>query len=282
MIVRARRPTLRSMSNPLNHAMRTFARLRTVLAIALLPACLHAAAAQAPAIAIVHASAQAYAVDGEAYPAGTYLAATCDRGACALVPAQVSIGRRDFDTPEGSESLPALQSDVKAPALFLVRGVPGLAAGPLKTWYVNERFLGAADPAAMPPVRRRLDRTVAVDGEPVSFSGHWLAGQAAGCTGSGCDTRQLAWKVRFGQTERTLAALWPDGIVGEDGMLGVDDVLVWVGDLDGDGKPDFVIRPQARPDYLELSLFLSSQLEVGHPWRAAAKFYYWNPANPGC
>ncbi len=274
------------MSNPLMNAMRPVARLRTLVATTLmLSACLRAGAAPdepAAAIALVHAGATGYAVDAATYPAGRYLAVTCEKSACALVPAQVSIGPRDVATHDGPESLPVLQSDLKTHALFLVQGVPGLAAGPVQTWYVNERFLAAPDPAAMAPARRRLDRTVPIAGDTVQVSGHWLEGVDPECSGPGCPTRALAWKVRFGPTERTLATLWPDAIVGEQGMLGVDDVLVWVGDLDGDGQPDFVIRPQARPDFLALSLFLSTQLRVGHPWHPAAKFYYWDPANPGC
>ena len=273
------------MSNHPMKAMRPIARLRAALAtLLLLPACLHAGAAEAaaPRIAIVHSNAQGYAIDGEAYPAGSYLAVTCDRGACTLVPTQVTIANRTVDGYDGPASMPVLHADLKTHALFLVQGVPGLAAGPLKTWYVNERFLAAADVLALAPVRRRLDKSVSADGGTVSFNGHWLATQEPGCEGIACATREIAWKVRFGETERTLATVSPDGIVGEDGLLGVDDVLVWVGDLDGDGKPDFVIRPQARPDYLQLSLFLSSQLQVGKPWRAAAQFYYWDPANPGC
>ena len=285
MIARPPRPTLASMSNQPNNAMRTFARLRTAFASALLlSASLHAGAAGAPAhgIWLLHASAAGYPIDDTSTPAGGYLAVTCDKGACALVPTQVTFANRDVQTHGGTESLPVMHADLKTHALFLVQGVPGLAAGPVKTWYVNERFLAADDPASMAPARRKLERTLSVDGENVTVDGHWLQGQDPSCSGAGCGTRQLAWKVRLGETERTLAALWPDGMVGEDGMLGVDDVLIWVGDLDGDGKPDFVIRPQARPDYLELSLFLSTRLQVGKPWRAAAHFYYWDPRNAGC
>lgn len=284
MIARARGPTLRSMSNPPNTAMRTFARLRTALAAALLAsASLHAGAgAPASGISLLHANAAGYTVDDTTTPAGAYLAVTCDRGACALVPAQVTIANREVATRAGTESLPVMHADLKTHALFLVQGVPGLAAGPVKTWYVNERFLASDDPASMAPARRRFGRAVSADGTDVAFDGHWLEAQDPSCSGPGCGTRQLAWKVRFGETERTLAALWPDGIVGEGGMLGVDDVLIWVGDLDGDGRPDFVIRPQARPDYLELSLFLSTRLQVGRPWRAAARFYHWDPRNAGC
>jgi hypothetical protein len=275
------------MSNSLKNAMHPVARLRPLVAAALLlSAGLRAGAVEAdapvPAIALVHASAAGYAVDAAAYPAGSYLAVTCDKAACTLVPARVAITRRDVETTDGPEALPVLRADLGAPALFLVQGIPGLAAGPIKTWYVNQRFLAAPDPVAMTPARRRLDKTIPVDGDVVSFNGHWLEGQDPDCGGPGCPTRELAWKVRFGPTERTLATLWPDAVTGESGMLGVDDVLVWVGDLDGDGKPDFVIRPQARPDFLALSLFLSTQLHEGRPWRAAAKFYYWDPANPGC
>jgi hypothetical protein len=275
------------MSNSSKNAMRPVARLRPLAAASLLLcACLPAGAAEAgapaPAIALVHAVTAGYAVDSAAYPVGSYLAITCDKGACTMVPARVDITRRDVRTADGPESLPVLQADLRTPALFLVQGVPGLAAGPVKTWYVNQRFLAAPDPVAMTPARRHLDKTIPIDGDVVSFNGHWLEGQDPDCGGPGCPTHELAWKVRFGPTERTLATLWPDAITGEGAMLGVDDVLVWIGDLDGDGRPDFVIRPQARPDYLALSLFLSTQLREGKPWRAAARFCYWDPANPGC
>lgn len=274
------------MSNQPNTAMRPFAPLRTALAAALLAcASLHAGAAGAPApgISLLHASAAGYPVDDTTVPAGAYLAVTCDKGACALVPTQVTIANQVVETHEGTASLPVMHADLETHALFLLQGVPGLAAGPVKTWYVNERFLASDDPVSMAPVRRRLERAVSIDdGDAVRLDGHWLQGHDPSCSGPGCGTRQLAWKVRFGQTERTLAALWPDAVAGEDGMLGVDDVLIWVGDLDGDGKPDLVIRPQARPDDLELSLFLSTRLQAGKPWHAAAHFYYRDPRNAGC
>jgi len=156
-------------------AMRTFARLRTTLACALLlSATLHAGAAGAPAsgISLLHAGAAGYPIDDTTYSGGSYLAVTCDKGACTLVPTQVTIANRDVQTQEGTESLPVMRADLKAHALFLVRGVPGLAAGPVKTWYVNERFLASDDPASMAPARRRLDRAVSVDGENVRFDGH--------------------------------------------------------------------------------------------------------------
>lgn len=262
--------------------------IRSLLRALLVPACLAITAAQAaePAaagIAIVHGSPDGYAIDnGTVYPAGEYFALTCPAGECRLVRAQVSMPVETVGGYDGPEPMPVLRTDLATPNLFMVRGLPQLHEGPVKTWFFNERFLGLPHPADMDAAKRVLAKSVQVDGELATFTGNWVKGVDPNCGGDGCPTRALAWKFRFGATERTLATLWPDAVMGEDGLLGVDDVLLWVGDLDGDGKPDLVVRPQERPDFLGLSLYLSSQLRVGEAWRPAARFYYWNPGNPGC
>ncbi len=65
-------------------------------------------------------------------------------------------------------------------------------------------------------------------------------------------------------------------------MLAPADALVWAGDLDGDGRLDLLLRPQPRPDYVELRLLLGRDRPAAGEWPAAAQFYWWDPANPGC
>lgn len=234
---------------------------------------------------IVHGSSDGYRYQEpiSSYPAGEYFALACNASLCALKKTAVLVREATVDV-YSSGPMPGHIVSVNQPAesLFLVRGLPGLSEGPVTTWYFNERFQEAPFPESRPHVKRQFTKSIPIDGQEAKFSGAWIKARQPDCFGSACESKALAWKFGFGTIERTLATLMVDAVVGEEGMLGADDFLVWVGDLDGDGQPDIVVRPQARPDYLELALFLSSQLRVGQPWKPAAVFHYWDPLNPGC
>jgi hypothetical protein len=85
--------------------------------------------------------------------------------------------------------------------------------------------------------------------------------------------------MQYAGVERTLAVLTGNEL---GTPIPIDDFIVWIGDLDGDAKPDLLVRPQNREDYLEMSLFLSRTLKPGQPWKASGHFYFWDPTNPGC
>lgn len=87
-------------------------------------------------------------------------------------------------------------------SLFVVGGIPGLTAGPLKTWYVNARF--NRNPGEVKEIRlTHLKKDIDIDGRTLSLQGSVLQQQDQ-C--QGCFLR-VGWKMKFGEAERTLFVL---------------------------------------------------------------------------
>lgn len=216
-----------------------------------------------------------------AFPAGDYFALHCAQ-TCELKKNRVYIRRQTIKTTEGPAQGVVARSSAAPPSLFMVRGLPGLKEGPVQTWYYNRRFQGG-----QPVSERAWDasqvRRFDIGGRPLTVTGAWSTLPDQSCaTDASCPlTVRVDWKVRFGAIERTLAVT--ESSIPELGTpLLLDDFVVWIGDIDGDGKPDLVVRPQERRDELGMQLFLSTELVSGKPWRPAARFYYWDPAQYGC
>jgi len=230
---------------------------------------------------LVHSRAEGYPFEALApFPSGDYFALRCEKS-CALVKTAIQVKPATIATHEGPQKGFMATSLKWAPSLFLLRGLPNLKEGPVTTWYFNKRFQQTPDAASDKELVAPQERSIDIDGKPLLVSGLVTQHKEEGCGEEAqCNAfPHVRWRVRFGDLERTIAKL-------EGNELGIpipiDDFLVWAGDIDGDGKPDLVVRPQSRPDYLEMSLFLSSTLVPGKPWKASAQFYFWDPTNAGC
>ena len=80
-----------------------------------------------------------------------------------------------------------------------------------------------------------------------------------------------------------LGAVPLDGIVGFAGQARGPRLLQWAGDLDGDGKVDFVMSFSSRMgEQQSATLFLSSAARAGEIVHPVATFRYFPVESPGC
>ncbi|WKB54810.1 hypothetical protein [Eleftheria terrae] len=237
-----------------------------------------AAAAPAGAAQLVHATAAGLPVLGEpAGEAGDYLALACDDQGCALERSTVAVVKSPaLRDAEGEDLGPGYRVLLKhpKPVLALLRGLPGLQEGPLPTWHLNRRFLRSTS-SFVDSGKRLFKGSVKVPGQPLLLQGHWdKPGHQPGAA-----PEQLRWEVTHGGYATTVSTVAVGGLFGAEGIPGAQDYLLWVGDLDRDGRPDLLVRPQegAEGSLLQLDLHLGRDRQPGKAWKPAASYFWAAP-----
>ncbi len=181
----------------------------------------------ADSISIIHSNVDGYSFEHRnRFPQGEYFCAVEVDSQIHLK--KISVTTRDtmvsgYDShTEGF----ILTTDFSYNSLFAVHGVPDLKEGPIKTWYYNQSFIeNGKDSITYSPTD--FSRLFFIGTDTLKITGSWIPGTYQNA---------LVWKYFFGNTERTLAKVEEDGVMGNEEIFGVYDLIIWIGDLDGDSK----------------------------------------------
>lgn len=162
----------------------------------------------------------------------------------------------------------------------------------IKTWYANLDALKAREQTFNPeedyptedttetitttttvPVKKKYKQTIALDNKQQVT----VVGKTKEKSGSAL---RIDWFVKFNNTEKKLTFM-EEPVLELSDMSDVSDYLLWVGDLDGDNQPDFIINNDSGWGELEYKLFLSTDIKPNKPWQPAARFDWWS-GSPHC
>lgn len=157
----------------------------------------------------------------------------------------------------------------------------GLEAGAVKTWYLDKTW---GDRPATPPEWVRLTdstrrKTLDLPGlGKAEFYPSFGPGEDITEYGELNLARPFHWNLRIG-TDSAIAFPTVEEPWVDPSYSSADEALLWVGDLDRDGKPDVLLSPVLGPDQEGrlYQIFLSRDLVAGQEWKPAAEFSYYPP-----
>jgi hypothetical protein len=181
-----------------------------------------------------------------------WLGVYCKKQECSARPTWIKAARThdevvDEDSKASTGTTISLAGSGSESPLFLVRGV-GFTTRVIPTYFFGEQALQAGDRFSIGPASAGL--TLRVDAKKTA--------EAALPKGS----RLI---LARGSHEQSLFSL-PKG--GNDPYI----TVLWVGDLDGDGKPDFLLNTSWHYNISHKVLWLSSQAKPGEIVGLAAFF----------
>lgn len=154
----------------------------------------------------------------------------------------------------------------KSIPLCLLRGLPQLKPGNISRFYP----LGRNKPTATGPR----------SGFEIKIDAH--RGNRYSLKASEKDNFISYW-LKKGNKQQLLQKFEIDPVAGKDGMACRDQIILWAGDLDMDGKADFLTAFNTRTgEGISTQLYLSSKAKADEIVGLAAEFNYWPPDNPGC
>jgi hypothetical protein len=241
-------------------------------------------------------------VPGRHFQAGSgWWVMACRAEDCRLLPVRLTVealAHPTYDGPAVPGQRLRLASEDADAAAFLARPAVDPAVGQQRT--ANDVVILAAF---------RPDAALRPQAGPLSTA--WYAAPRP----TSADTPPFAWQlipplsrqIRYGNAQvLTLSQQLPDPAamvdevaltldvdggrqslgtryihaIGETAPVELGEVLQWVGDLDGDGRPDLLINHTGY--WWEVALWLSSRAQPGERVGEAARFSYAPPDSPGC
>lgn len=204
-------------------------------------------------------------------PGGNYFALLCSDSSCRLDTVRVDTeGTDSVDTyHSGRIEVRSVRIPTRRGLRMLVRGIPGLARGHVKTWYVNPLWdydqtdLQYRDP---PADKERYRGTLSLDsiGTFRMMSRYSFLEQKYDA---------VQWRVRFGNGPWWDLPVVPGQTTTQPKFASAELLVLWIGDLDRDGAPDMFMRPILDHSGF-IQLFLSGQRRPGRVWESAATFFY--------
>ena len=213
----------------------------------------------------------------QGFPEGRYFALVKRDSSCRLDTVYV-IAKHDSisdicNPPKRYARVLYVQKNPKV--LLFIRGISGMRTGPVKTWYLNSRWVNGTlyNQENMGDYRNRTRKKELQFDDIGMFT---LAGKLL----PGCNDGLLQWQVRFGDGEWRTMPILPNGM--DMGLASGNQCLLWIGDIDGDAQPDVLLNPTLDEyDAEYFQLFLSRQYKSGQPWKIGAEFYY-SRLDAGC
>lgn len=150
--------------------------------------------------------------------------------------------------------------------ICLLRGLKNKNTGPITTYY--------------PPGRSHTSATGPRSGFAIKIEGGAKNHLQLKATEK---DKFISYVLKQGGKEQLLKKQEIDPIVGIDGMPRRDQLILWAGDLDSDGKADFITAFNTRTgEGISVQLFLSTKAKADEIVGLASEFDYWPPDNPGC
>ncbi len=141
-----------------------------------------------------------------------------------------------IDSPGISESDKFVKTNVLSDNIFLIKGLPELRTGPVKTVFYGSQSLTSSNSINLSLYNRYFNNLIA--------------------TGKDSGELILNYQIKLGDGKQNQIILKR-----EPAFIEAFPILLWAGDLDRDGKLDYLIDMTNQYNVTLLTLFLSSKAE---------------------